>query len=48
MKNFAKIMCLLMILIMALSVNAYATENNIDEPTTDIQQETTTPDVTEP
>ena len=48
MKQFAKIMCLLMILIMALSVNAYATENNIDEPTTDIQQETTTPDVTEP
>ena len=30
MKKFAKIMCLLMILIMAISVNAYATENNID------------------
>ena len=47
MKNFAKIICLLIVLIMALSVNAYATENNIDEPTTDIQQETATPDVTE-
>ena len=48
MKNFAKIICLLIVLIMALSVNAYATENNIDEPTTGVQQETATPDVTEP
>ena len=48
MKNFAKIMCLLIVLIMAFSVNAYATENNIDEPTTSVQQETATPDVTEP
>ena len=48
MKNFAKIICLLIVLIIALSVNAYATENNIDEPTTSVQQETATPDVTEP
>ena len=48
MKNFAKTMCLLIVLIMAFSINAYATENNIDEPTTGVQQETTTPDVTEP
>lgn len=42
MKKFAKIICLLMIFIMALSANAYATENDITEPTTNIQEETTT------
>ena len=47
MKNFAKIMCLLMVLIVAFSINTYATDDIIDEPTTAVQQETTT-NVAEP
>ena len=48
MKNIAKILCLLIVFIMAISINVYATENDIIEPTTTTQEETTAPDVAYP
>lgn len=50
MKKYVRILNLIMALVMAFALGAYATEDSdITEPTTAVQEETTTfPDVTEP
>lgn len=50
MKKFVQILSLIMALVMALAIGSYAAdETDVTEPTTAVQEETTTlPDVTEP
>ena len=48
MKNFAKILSVLIVFIMALSINAYATEADDTAATDSAQQETAAPDATAP